>query len=692
MLMLMARLRRYLPQAFAVLSVCLPARAQVYSPVVLREGQADSTDLRRLAQGIYLEAGAHTARQKAEAIWRFFLTDGRFVKPGFWYHIAGWAYEEPRGEVLDPLKLLNSYGFGLCYHVAPLLAAVFDAGGFQDSRVWFLTGHTVAEVFYDAAYHYYDSDMMGYSTLGSGAPAESVVASVRQIERDGSIITSRLKSPEVNPTLVDYPWYSADVREAAIGDLAELFTTTQDNCLYAGRRYSEGHSMSFVLRRGERMIRYFHPEEKGLYYLPYKLAGKEWSEFPQEISQYAIRTNDGPRSQKDARSWATGRIEYEPDLAADSPGQLIIEMPSPYVIIDAWADVDAELNSMADTISAETSVDGGRSWQVAGNISGPHSGPWKAEAQCLARSAHGRRTAVSGYYGYLLRLTRKGNARLNHLRIVTRFELNPRTLPELQPGENRLVYSAGPPERRTEWNISLASLDPSETESQNIEYIDEGGQGFLRPKKPYDAALLFRISSRDGTPLSGFHAGGRFLDIRNELAPDKFTAEVRKTAHAPLESGVRSAALEWSVSQTGPFVSLWTYEPEPKWLDGERIDRLLRWPEVDRTVPELPAGTRAIWVRYRLRGIALDGVRLSYWQHCDDIAPLEITQVWSEGGQRRFHTEEIEAGQHATAYRVVTGGAEAIRNEAVILTCPRSVPVARATPCSTTPAPPADHP
>jgi hypothetical protein len=65
--------------------------------------------------------------------------------------------------VLDPIKLLNNYGFGLCYHIAPLLEAVFKAGGFEDARVWFLTGHTVAEVFYKGTYRYFNSDMMGYN-------------------------------------------------------------------------------------------------------------------------------------------------------------------------------------------------------------------------------------------------------------------------------------------------------------------------------------------------------------------------------------------------------------------------------------------------------------------------------------------------------------------------------------------------
>src|ERR1039458_4903312 len=99
-------------------------RGQVYSPRVLLKDQIDSSDLRALVQGIFAQAHAVTPRQKAEAIWRFFLTDGRFVTPGFWYHISGWAYEEPKGEVLDPLKLLdrkstrlNSSHLGISYAV-----------------------------------------------------------------------------------------------------------------------------------------------------------------------------------------------------------------------------------------------------------------------------------------------------------------------------------------------------------------------------------------------------------------------------------------------------------------------------------------------------------------------------------------------------------------------------------------------
>src|SRR4029078_10802963 len=207
-------------------------------------------------------------------IWRFFLTDGRFVKPGFWYHIAGWAYEEPKGEVLDPVKLLNSSGFGLCYHIAPLLESVFEAGGFADARVWFLTGHTVAEVFYDGAYHYFDSDMLGYNPIGSGPLKQRPVASVRQIEQDGQIILNKLAGPkQVDPGKADYPWYPADVRENAIPSLAALFTTTRDNWVFPFTRYAEGPTMDYTLRPGERIIRYFHPADDQKYFLPWVYDG-----------------------------------------------------------------------------------------------------------------------------------------------------------------------------------------------------------------------------------------------------------------------------------------------------------------------------------------------------------------------------------------------------------------------------------
>jgi hypothetical protein len=631
--------------------------AQVFSPKVLLKGQPDATDLRTLAAGIYAQAGAKTPREKAEAVWRFFLTDGRFVQPGFWYHIAGWAYEEPAGEVLEPLKLLNSYGFGLCYQIAPLLEAVWKAGGFADARVWFLTGHTVAEVFYDGGYHYFDSDMMGYNPVGRGAFKTLPVASVHQIEKDGNIILSKMRGPgQVDRDAADNPWYPADVRAAAIGDLARLFTTVEDNHLFPLERAPQGHRMDFVLRPGERIVRYFRPEREGLFYLPYKFDGRNWKEFPEEIARYHIRTADGPRSQKDERRWATGRIEYRPPQTG-AP-QAVYEVTSPYVIIDAEFLLDLSLSARAQSITVETSTDNGRTWQPAGMVRGPRRGSWRAEPAVLTVSQHGRRTAVSGSYRYLVRVTRADGAALRELLLVTRFQLNPRTLPALRPGLNELVYTAGSPSIRRE----IAGAAPYS--QSNAHYVEENGQGYWAPASPGRAELAFKVSAES---LTGVEAGARFLDLTEGFAPDKFTAEIRKAP--PLPGSRRAASIAWSGSPSGPFRTVWEYNPALTWKDGVPIDRTLLWPEVDRHIAV--SGPHDMHIRYRLEGMALDNVRLATESHAGSGAsPLKITHVWNADGVTRRFSTQIPPGTSRKDYTIDTAPAAKIDNEAIIFECP----------------------
>jgi len=647
------------------LLLAVSLQAQVYSPRVLLKGQPDSSNLARLAEGIYAQAQAHTPRERAESIWRYFLTDGRFVAPGFWYHIAGWAYEEPMGEVLDPLKLVNSYGFGLCYQIAPVLEAVWRAGGFEDARVWYLTGHTVAEVYYDGAYHHYDSDMMGYTTVGRGPAKERPVASVHQLETDSGIMLSKLKGPrDVEASQVDQPWYPADVRAAAIGGLAELFTTTADNHLFPFERAPRGYSAEFVLRPGERLIRYFHPERLGLFYLPYKFNGQEWKEFPQEIAEYQIRTADGPRSQKDERLWGTGRIEYRPPVTAAAVQ--VFSVQSPYVIIDAEFQLTAALASTSQSVTVETSTDDGRTWIAAAALRGPHREAWKTEPAVPVRSEHGRRTAVSGRYGYLVRLTRSPGAAVQSLLLRTRFQLNPRTLPALAAGRNELIYSAGAPRVRTPLALTAAGARDAALQVRNAEYVEEGGQGYWVAAGGQSAEFVFRLASRDASPLTGFDAGGRFLDLSTGLAPDKFTAEVRKVR--PVAAGHAAASIAWSTSPGGPFQTVWEYDPKLAWKDGVPIDRTLLWPEVDRHVET--GGTQEVYVRYSVRGLAVDDFRLaSEVAAKPGSSALTITHRWTESGAAKSASRLIPVGTKNLDYTIVTTRGAKIVNDALILEC-----------------------
>ena len=643
----------------AILCVAGSVTAQVYSPRVSVHGQPDTSGLVSLARGIFAESRAQTPREKAEAIWRFFLTDGRFVKPGLIYHIAGWAYEEPQGEVLDPVKLLNSYGFGLCYHIAPLLESVFEAGGFADARVWFLTGHTVAEVFYEGGYHYFDSDMMGYSTVGTDGPLKlRPIASVHQIERDGTIITGKLVGPkQADAANVDSPWYPADVRAHAVGDLAELFTSSKDNWVYPYRRFTAGHTMNFVLRPGEKLVRYFHPRPEGLFYLPYRFDGVTWREFPQEIAEYKIRTADGPRSQKDARAWATGLQEYRPPVSKALVA--VYRMPCPYVIIDAKFEFQLELQSSGESIAVETSVDDGRTWLAADSVRGPNRGSWTAQPATLTKSEHGSRNAVSGTYGYLIRVSKTGGE-LRGLTLSTRFQLNPRTLPELKPGANEIEYGSSDSER---WE-----LVPGSPRIQSAALVAEGGQSYLANTNDEVGEATFQVQSPDGGPITGFDAGARFLDLRDGLAPDKFTAEVRKIAPWPAAGKPQAASVAWSERLEGPYRVLWTYDPEVKWKDGDSIDRTLRWPEVDCPVRGLPQETRHVFIRYRMQGLAMDSVRLAVLREgVRSASALRITHVWQENGKRHESTKQVSSGVKRSAYRIQVSPGAAVENEALIL-------------------------
>ena len=651
---------RVMKYIFCLLFFAVTLAAQVYSPKLLREGQPDSSDLKKFVQTIYEHADAQTPRAKAEAIWRFFLTDGRFVKPGYFYHIAGWAYEEPYGEVLDPIKLLNSYGFGLCYHLAPLLQSVFEAGGFEDARTWFLTGHTVTEVFYDGKYHYFDSDMMGYNVVGEESFRGERVASVRDLEQHPNIILGKLlASNETRPGTVDNPWYPADVRAKAMGDLAGLFSSSEDNYLYSGTRYAAGHSMDFVLRPGETLIRYFAPEEPGLFYLPYKFDGHKWTEFPQEISQYNIRTEDGPRSQKDNRSWATGRIEYNPPTAVTQDQAVtVIHMPSPYVIIDGRFSMTADMDSADASLRFETSTDG-IAWQQAGELRGPHHGTWATEPAVLAKTEHGRLTAVSGSYGYDVKITKAGAAvDVRALHLVSRIQLNPRTLPYLQSGENQFVYSSGAPVRRVEIATPLEHAPV-----HDLQFINEGGQSLLRPMPGKSGEVVYTLEANGG-PLAGFDIGARFLDLRNNLAPDKLTAETR---HTSIVTEKGQAGVSWSMNIDGPFQELWQFPQRLNWRDGDSINRVLAWPEVFRQVRHLPPGTKRVYVKFVSSGPALDDIRLAIFETGKiPDGSIKITQVWREGGSRREHAEMLDGKLTESRFKITAGAA--VQNEAIIMT------------------------
>jgi hypothetical protein len=102
------------------------------------------------------------------------------------------------------------------------------------------------------------------------------------------------------------------------------------------------------------------------------------------------------------------------------------------------------------------------------------------------------------------------------------------------------------------------------------------------------------------------------------------------------------------------------------------VKQVLRWPEVDRSVRNLPAGTEHVYVRYQFDGLAIDHFRLANIHPANPSATqhLKITQIWEENGtQREFH-KDIPNANVAQAYQISIPDKTDVTNVAFILDCP----------------------
>jgi hypothetical protein len=197
-------------------------------------------------------------------------------------------------------------------------------------------------------------------------------------------------------------------------------------------------------------------------------------------------------------------------------------------------------------------------------------------------------------------------------------------------------------------------------------YVEEGGQGYWVASGQQPSEAVFRLDAPQAQTIVGLDAGGRFLDLSRGIAPDKFTAEVRRVE--PVDSTHASASIAWSLSAEGPFQTIWEYDPKLAWKAAVPIDRTLRWPEVDRHLEVNRAN--AVYVRYRFSGLALDDFRLALQTPAGERGcRMELTHIYTENGIRKTAKRLVPAGETVWNYAVDTAPGAKLSNEAMILEC-----------------------
>jgi hypothetical protein len=619
---------------FASMSGNDPAWGWVSSPRVVSSRTVDTYSARTFATHPAWKELSPDA--KAKAMFEY-LTD---PETGL-YPLGAGAFEKGDktyefGLVRDPIKVLNVYGYGNCDVFGPVMAGLWEQGNHGRARTVDLPGlqHVACEVLANDQWRYLDVDLRGVFEAADG--------SIRSLDeaRNGKSLWQRERGPRFFP----------------MDDLAKLSEQFSESKVE--HRYSvapAGHTLDYILRRGETFTRWWQPQ------------GGRWMLNPDDLKDKARkelleREPRGPKSKHaefTVHTHGNGRFDYQPNLkknAADfedgafdsynvqvtddgltltkpGDGWAIFEVRSPYVIVplvgkleDPKDDKEASMVEVDATgATLAWSPDSGDSWITL------EPKQWPAIVDLTAQ--------VAGTYGYLLKVGLKGKpqeALVRSLKITTWVQIAPATLPGLKKGENSFELKTGDhyglPTR-------VLSIQPNTTDENSfLHYL-------LRPPKSYDPAsrsaratgtMIARLPSLPSTKIAWFSAGA------------SFGMPVGADAPAPKN------AIAFAVDAPRDFQPLFADGP-----DGTNaIDRptpQAHWHyNVDREV-KLDQPANAVYVRYEANP-TLNAYRL--FAHCLDREPaqpmpLRVKHVWTEAGQPREHSQTLDTG--AGHYQVQAG-------------------------------------
>ena len=140
----------------------------VINPWIRRVGMPDTRNLQSIVDSI-VKPGM-SDKEKARRIWEFEINNR--------FHAT-----TQDDEVADVVKRVNVYGYTLCYDESKDISDMWRAAGLK-VRKGYPTGHSLAEVYYDGAWHELDSDESIISLLRDN----ETIASESQIVADHDLM------------------------------------------------------------------------------------------------------------------------------------------------------------------------------------------------------------------------------------------------------------------------------------------------------------------------------------------------------------------------------------------------------------------------------------------------------------------------------------------------------------------------
>ncbi len=476
-------------------------------------------------------AGSYTSpADKARAIWEL-RRRNRF-------HACTWD-----GECSDALKSLNVYGYTLCGNEAQAINDLWKVAGLTTRRGYPI-GHVVTEVFYEEAFHLLDSD-------------EHVIC----LKRDNQTIASAaevVRDHDLVKRTHTYGIGSADSRQRDEFS-ASLY-------VYEGERKGDHgtatrHSMDLTLRPGESIE--FRWDHIGKQYT----GGRQLKKGQKQRDGLGdLRSGWGATAYDNMRN---GKLRYQPDLTTEfaqrgvqtaenatfdapsatikptnpaEPARITWSFGSPYVFVGGQATCQVRL---AEGAAAHWRYRAGKAdWQTLASVKQPGEHPLTATLDEVV-SPRGKPT-----YNFSLQLVLEAGAVAQAPVFDHDIQTSLLSLPELEVGSNRIVYSDESEELRmvriTHRWVERTTAHPPGSPAAAVTPGDGATVEGTRVKFRWEPA-----TDPDGDKIVDYHFElSRHADMRWPLSPNF----EKLTSHTPSKGKP-----EWTVPYVGLLNPQTTY-------------------------------------------------------------------------------------------------------------------------------------
>lgn len=487
-----------------------------------------------------LTQGLDSDRERAEALFHFVVTQ---IKD--WYYPA----QGINLTVEDLGSLIWDFGFGFCYDLGRLMAGLWAEAGLRSRIVGWPT-HTVAEVYYDQAWHLYDLQHRSFYEKHDGQ-----VASFAELKADPSLFYQGLN--EFGLDAIGYPPHH----------MAHWYQKAKPNFQDSkqGPHWKKEKSFSLNLSEGSYFeILFCEPTD---IYHP-----TSWHQYYGE--QTAQKEPPWPLQGRliYAPAFVGKRAKWETCRTPEGKPGICVRMKSPYLFTRAWLKIPSMEGFSRIWVEADSQT------FFAGRLVGGNAEFSKY---------------VEGSNEFKIILDEKEVAQSQHalekLEIHTRVQMSPIGMPHLKPGRNLIPieFDRGHPQVSLWFRDSAPDLD--------IESL------VTKPKnpKPGDVTLLRYTVSNNGTSRSQPTVMTVFNNVTAFLA--ETIEKVGEVTIPPIGPGKRTTVeISWIASTRmtwygqNPYVQLldaWIDmahdRPDPN-RDNNRLKQFVLLSTPEGALPALP--------------------------------------------------------------------------------------------------------